>query len=62
MKKSIKPKLNIIMNKINKTNNNNTKYPQLDNKDSCTIEHIDIQNCNNEYIKSLFILLDINLT
>ena len=26
----------------------------------CT--NIDVKNCNNEYIKSLFVLLDINLT
>ena len=62
LKKSIEPTLNIITNKINKTDNNNTKYPQLDNKRSCTIEHIDVKNCNNEYIKSLLVLLDINLT
>ena len=62
LKKYIEPKINIITNKINKTDYNNTKYPQLDNKLSCTIEHIDVQKCNNEYIKSLFVLLDINLT
>ena len=48
MKKSIEPKLNIITNKINKTDNNNTKYPQLDNKLYCTIENIGVQNCNYE--------------
>ena len=40
LKKSIEPKLNIITNTINKTDNNTTKYPQLDNKLSCTIEQI----------------------
>ena len=57
LKNSIEPKLNIIMNKINKTDNNNTKYPQLDNKLSCTIEHIAVTIFNNEYIKYLFVLL-----
>ena len=50
------------MNTINKTDNNNIKYSQLDNKLSCTIEHIDVKNCKNEYIKYLFVLLDIHLT
>ena len=64
MKKSIKPKINIIMNNIKQTDNkllsvisnNNTKYHKLDNKLLCpTIE----QNVTNEYVKSLFLLFNI---
>ena len=53
LKKSIEHKLNNITNTINKTDNNNTKYPQLDNKISCTIEYIDAKsvtmNTSNVY-------------
>ena len=60
LKQYIEPKLSIITNIINKIDNNNTKY--LYNKLPCTNEHIDVKKLNNEYIKSLFVLLDLNLT
>ena len=68
-KTSIEPKINIITNKIIKHILTILgyliiipRYPNLDNKLSCNIEHIDVKNCNNEYIKYLFVVLDINLT
>ena len=58
---SIEPKLNTISDNMNKSGNhsNSTK---LDYKLSITIEHIDIKNCNTEYIKSLFTLLHISFS